>query len=193
MSNLIGSAPAAAAYDFKELRILLVDDNPHMLRLLVTMLRGLGVTRIQSQGDAKIALKPDVLDSTDIVICDWLLEPTSSMVFVRKVRARQPDPICFVPIIQLSGFTQRSDVELSRDAGITEFLSLPISPKLLYERIVYAIEQPRPFIDNTDYFGPDRRRRTEEHYVGENKRLVVPNVVELSGEEGPLPKLAEAG
>lgn len=193
MINLAGSAPAVAAYDFKELRVLLVDDNPHMLRLLVTMLKGLGVTRIHSHKDAEVALKPDALDGIDIIICDWLLEAMSSMVFVSKVRARRPDPICFVPIIQLSGFTQRSDVELSRDAGITEFLGLPVSPKLLYERLVHAIERPRPFIDSPDYFGPDRRRRTEENHIGEERRLVLPNTIELSGEEGPQPDLAEAG
>ena len=190
MVNLVRSMPTAAAYDFRNLRILVVDDNPHMLRLLSSMLKGLGVTRIQSHKDAEVALKPGVLDEADIIICDWLLEPMSSRGFVRKVRARQPDPICFVPIIQLSGFTQRSDVERSRDAGITEFLSLPVSPKLLYERIVYTIERPRPFIDSPDYFGPDRRRRTEENYVGKDKRLVAPNVVDLSSEEGPMPNLA---
>ncbi len=193
MNNLVGSVPGAAAYDFKELRILLVDDNPHMLRLLVTMLKGLGVTRILSHKDAEFALKPGVLDGVDIIICDWLLESMSSMEYVRRVRARKPDPICFVPIIQMSGFTQRSDVELSRDAGITEFLSLPVSPKLLYERIVHVIERPRPFIDGADYFGPERRRRTEERYIGGDKRLVAPNTVELSGEDGPMPDLAETG
>lgn len=190
MINLVGSMSTAAAYDFKELRILLVDDNPHMMNLLVLMLKGLGVTRIENHRDAEVALKPEVLDETDIVICDWLLESGTSMEFVRKVRARRPDPICFVPIIQLSGFTQRSDVELSRDAGITEFLGLPVSPKLLYERIVYAIERPRPFIDSSDYYGPDRRRQTAEHYAGDDKRLVAPDLVELSGEKGPIPDLA---
>ncbi|MHA1537688.1 MAG: response regulator [Alphaproteobacteria bacterium] len=181
--------PTQAAYDFKELRVLLLDDNPHMLRLLVTMLRGLGVTRIDSHQDPETAIEPAYLDNADIIISDWLLQTTSSMEFARRVRARQPDPICFVPIIQLSGFTQRADVELSRDAGITEFLSLPVSPKLLYERIVHAIEKPRPFIDSPNYFGPDRRRRSDEQYVGENRRLLVPNVVDLTGEEGPMPKL----
>ncbi len=191
MNKLVGSAPVVAAYDFRELRVLLVDDNPHMLQLLVTMLRGLGATRIQSNNDAGLALNPDVLDGADIIICDWLLEPMPSMEFVRKIRARKPDPICFVPIIQMSGFTQRSDIELSRDAGVTEFLGLPISPKLLYERIVHTIERPRPFIDASEYFGPDRRRRTEEKHFGEERRLVLPNVVELTGEEGPMPNLAE--
>ena len=193
MVNLVGSVPTAAAYDFKELRVLMVDDNPHMLKLLGTMLKGLGVTRVLSHEDARIALKPEVLEGIDIIICDWLLEPMSSMEFVRQVRARKPDQICFVPIIQMSGFTQRSDVELSRDAGITEFLSLPVSPKLLYERIVHVIERPRPFVDGADYFGPERRRRTEEHYIGGDKRLVAPNTVELSGEDGPMPDLAETG
>lgn len=179
-----------AAYDLKELRFLLVDDNPHMLRLLVKMLRGLGITHIEKHEDANIALKPEILAGVDIIICDWLLESLSSMDFVRQVRACKPDQICFVPIIQMSGFTQRTDVELSRDAGITEFLTLPVSPKLLYERIVYAIEHPRSFIDSSDYFGPERRRRSDGNYIGENRRLLVPNTVELSGEEGPMPDLA---
>jgi len=179
-----------AAYDLKELRFLLVDDNPHMLRLLVTMLRGLGIAHIQSHDDAEVALKPEIIAGVDIIVCDWLLEPLSSMEFVRQIRARNPDQICFVPVIQMSGFTQRADVELSRDAGITEFLGLPASPKLLYERIVHTIDHPRPFIDSSDYFGPDRRRRSDGNYIGENRRLLVPNTVELSGDEGLASDLA---
>ena len=187
------STPSATAYDLADLQFLVVDDNPNMLRLLETMLRGLGISRIDCQGNAKKALKPGILDGVDIIICDWLLEPITCMEYVRRVRARNPERICFVPIIQLSGFTQQSHVEQSRDAGITEFLSLPVSPKLLYERIVYAIEQPRSFIDSSDYFGPDRRRRADENYAGEERRLHIPDAVEMTGEEGPRPKLEFAG
>lgn len=115
------------------------------------------------------------------------------MKYVRQIRALKPDQICFVPIIQLSGFAQHSHVEQARDAGITEFLRLPVSPKLLYERIVYSIEHPRPFIDSPDYFGPDRRRRTEQNYPGDERRLHVPEIVEMSGEEMTDPKLVDAG
>lgn len=182
-----------AAYDLGKLWFLVVDENPHMLRLLESMLRGLGVTRISAMRDAEAALVPENIGGVDIVLSDWMLAPISSEEFVRRIRARKPDQISFVPIIQMSGSTRISDVERLRDAGVTEFIGLPVSPKLLYERIVYAIEHPRPFIDAPGYFGPDRRRKTRKTYSGKDRRLNLPDPVDLSGGKTLTHDLAKAG
>src|SRR6185436_8595600 len=72
----------------------------------------------------------------------------------------------YVPIIMLTGHSEKKRVTAARDAGITEFLAKPISAKGLYERIVNVVASPRPFIKTKTYFGPDRRRMINPNYVG---------------------------
>ena len=85
---------------------------------------------------------------------------------------RQPganaDP--YVPIIMLTGHSEKNCVVAARDAGVTEFLAKPISAKGLYQRIVNVVANPRPFIKTKTYFGPDRRRNSNPNYVGTERR-----------------------
>jgi DNA-binding response OmpR family regulator len=76
----------------------------------------------------------------------------------------------YVPIIMLTGHSEKKRELSARDAGITEFLVKPISAKALYERILNVAANPRPFIKTKTYFGPDRRRDVNATYVGPERR-----------------------
>jgi DNA-binding response OmpR family regulator len=76
----------------------------------------------------------------------------------------------YVPIIMLTGHSEKKRVVGSRDAGVTEFLAKPISAKALYERILNVVANPRPYIKSKTYFGPDRRRGVNPNYVGAERR-----------------------
>ena len=76
----------------------------------------------------------------------------------------------YVPIIMLTGHSEKKRVIAARDAGITEFMAKPISAKALYQRILNVVANPRPFIKTKTYFGPDRRRNVNSNYVGPERR-----------------------
>ena len=76
----------------------------------------------------------------------------------------------YVPIIMLTGHSEKKRVTAARDAGVTEFLAKPISAKALYQRILNVVANPRPFIKTKTYFGPDRRRNVNSNYVGPERR-----------------------
>jgi DNA-binding response OmpR family regulator len=76
----------------------------------------------------------------------------------------------FVPIIMLTGHSEKRRVTAARDAGVTEFLAKPLSAKALYERIVSVVINPRPFVRTKTYFGPDRRRNANASYAGPERR-----------------------
>jgi DNA-binding response OmpR family regulator len=75
-----------------------------------------------------------------------------------------------VPIIMITGHTEKHQVEAARDAGITEFLIKPITAQSLFSRITEVVERPRAFVRCESYFGPDRRRRNVESYTGPWRR-----------------------
>ena len=76
----------------------------------------------------------------------------------------------YVPIIMLTGHSDKKRVMAARDSGVTEFLAKPISANALYQRILNVVANPRPFIKTKTYFAPDRRRLANPNYVGVERR-----------------------
>jgi two-component system chemotaxis response regulator CheY len=147
------------ASPFDKLTILIAEDNKPMRGLVHDILEALGVGTILEAADGQAAIKKLGNHAVDIVILDWNMEPMDGMELTRQIRTSPESPDQFVPIIMLSGHTERARVLQARDAGVTEFMAKPVSVKALCARINAIIEAPRPFIRASGYFGPDRRRR----------------------------------
>ena len=146
-------------YDLGGLDLLLVEDNPHMRRIIRSILVQLGAQNIQEATDARTALKILQDFAADIIIVSWLMAEVDGPQFVKMIRGGEKEANPYVPIIMLSAFTETHRVTEARDAGVNEFLAKPISPKSLYQRIVSIIEKPRPFVRSKTFFGPCRRRQ----------------------------------
>ena len=61
-------------------------------------------------------------------------------------------------------------VETARDAGVSSFLAKPMSAQSLFKRLASLVEDQRPFIRCTDFFGPDRRFRHNPDFGGQDRR-----------------------
>jgi two-component system chemotaxis response regulator CheY len=155
--------------DFSKLRFLIVDDNVHMRRIVRTLLHAFGTRLVHEAEDGATGLEAFAQFTPDIVLLDWSMPMLDGLKFAQMIR--QPGgENCFVPIIMLTGHSERAQVTAARDAGITEFMVKPISPDALYRRIVNVIANPRPFIKTNTYFGPDRRRNVAPSYKGLERR-----------------------
>lgn len=150
---------AGAKYDFSLLKVLVVDDSKNMQKLLYTILRALGVRRIECVDTSEDAMEELRRFEADLVICDWNMAPVDGLTFCKELRSGPNSPNPYVPIIMLTGHTETERVLESRDAGINHFLAKPVSVKALSDRIVSLIDHPRPFIRTQHFFGPDRRRK----------------------------------
>ena len=155
---------------FETLKALIVDDNAHMRSLLRALLNSLGIKNVAEATHGGTAL--DVLRErkSDLVLTDMQMRPMDGIEFTRMVRNSDISPNPFVPIIMISGHTERHRVEAARDVGITEFIAKPINAGNLYTRIAEIVERPRPFVRTDGYFGPCRRRKMIEDYVGPWRR-----------------------
>lgn len=157
-------------YNLERLNFLIVDDNKHMRALVKSILIALGVRNCVEATDGADAFKELRHFPADIIICDWNMDPLDGLDFTRLVRTGKDSPNPFVPIVMLTGHTERNRVMEARDAGVHEFLAKPISAKKLYTRIKAIIDRPRPFVRTAMYFGPDRRRKKSPNYKGPERR-----------------------
>lgn len=174
-------ASAGSGPGLSNLRFLLVDDHPQIRLLVRTILHALGAREIFDATDGGEGLKVATEVEPDIIITDWAMEPMSGIEMVRTLRKSNNSMLQFMPVIMLTGFSERARIVTARDCGINEYLLKPVSPKSLYDRIRAIIEQPRRFVRAGPYFGPDRRRG-EQQFPGPDKRG--------TGEEGERPDMS---
>src|SRR3954469_5524747 len=154
----------------ESLRVLLVDDNQHMRAIVVTVLGGIGVTQIRETRDGSEALEALRDWPADLAIVDFQMFPLDGVEFTRMVRNSPDSRNPYLPIIMMTGHSERTRVEEARDAGVTEFVAKPLTAKAVLERINAVIYRPRAFIRTEAYFGPDRRRRETPDFPGPWRR-----------------------
>jgi len=137
---------------FELLKILLVDDNPHMRMLLMEILRAIGVTEVYEAADGAQALQVMRARPVDIVMTDLAMEPLDGIDLLRLLRNSpdSPDPLC--PVIMITGHTTQKRVAEARDAGVNEFLAKPVTARGIIDRITRIIQTPRPYVKADSYF-----------------------------------------
>ncbi len=166
------------AYQFQQIKVLLVEDNRPMLELLKNVLRSFGVGTIVTALDGEEAYRRFCDTNPDLVIADWMMAPCDGIELSQKIRNDPKSPNQYVPIILMTGFSEKRRVIDARDVGITEFLVKPFNTRDLYKRLFQIIEKPRQFIRCEDFFGPDRRRKETEVYEGPKRRATDPGATE---------------
>jgi CheY-like chemotaxis protein len=154
----------------ESLQVLLVDDNPHMRSIVVTILKGVGVKRVREVASGADALKAMRDFPADLAIVDFNMAPLDGVEFTKLVRNAKDSPNAYLPIIMMTGHAERSRVEEARNAGVTEFVVKPVTARSILSRIQNVIFKPRPFVRTEDYFGPCRRRVKDERYNGPRRR-----------------------
>lgn len=156
---------------FDRVRVLILEDNAHMSSILRTILLGFGVRSVVETRDAADAFELMRNANPDLALVDYMLGDVDGLEFTRLIRTASDSPNKYLPIIMVSGHTDRSKVIEAINAGVNEYLAKPVRPVDLYNRMVTLIERPRRFVKSPGYFGPDRRRRQDPRYAGPMRRL----------------------
>lgn len=153
----------------EKVKILVVDDNSHMIKIVKTILRGFEVKDLFDASSAEEGFEFFRGNPVDLIITDFVMNPVDGCGFVRKVRTDLDSPNTFVPIIMLTAYAEKSRVEMARDSGVTEFCVKPVTATELYRKVRAVINTPRSFVRTKMYFGPDRRRRDMD-FQGKERR-----------------------
>lgn len=143
--------------NFSAINALVVDDDNYAVQLLGQILRGFGLkqqTVIATGEEAKMRL---VREQFDLMICEAMLPDIHAADLVRWLRRLDNSKIKFLPVIVLTGHTQVKNVESVRDCGANIVVKKPVSPNVLFDRLAWAAQTSRPFVETSFYVGPDRR------------------------------------
>lgn len=150
--------------------MLVVDDERLMTKLVSDVLATLGFTAVTTAHSGRQAMELFMQKSFDIIVSDWRMGDMDGMDLVRFVRTGPYSPNRRIPIILLTGNSERQEVLHARDMGVTEYMIKPFSARQLVDRIRFVIEKPRSFVEAKSFFGPDRRRQNKPPEDGIEKR-----------------------
>jgi two-component system, chemotaxis family, chemotaxis protein CheY len=139
---------------FAATKVLVVDDEHYMRKVVRTLLMSIGVRTIYEAPDGPTGLETIRSAAPDVVIVDWQMPGLDGASFVRMVRSPETFPYPNVPIIMLTGHGERSRVIEAVQVGVNEFLLKPVSSKALHSRMVSVLTKPRTVVKSGDYYGP---------------------------------------
>ncbi|MBS0295626.1 MAG: response regulator [Proteobacteria bacterium] len=143
--------------NLRKTRILLVDDNPHSLDLVLQVLLGFRVPQPRCCASAEESRGLLEFESFDLILADCEMPNEDGLSLTRYVRSRRDQLNFTAPIVLMSGSTSFQRISAARDAGANMVVRKPISPGVLMDRILWLARVSRPFITSDAYCGPDRR------------------------------------
>jgi CheY-like chemotaxis protein len=151
------------------LRLLVIDDNRQMRTIVGSVLAAAGARHVHFASDGRRGLEVLAQQQIDVVYVDYEMPMMDGLQFISAVR-RPGASNQFMPIIMLTGHSDRPRLDAARDRGVNEFLCKPVTARSILTRLGAVIMNPRPFIRSPDYFGPDRRRTRPGAYDGPRRR-----------------------
>ena len=159
-------------------KVVVVDDEHYMRKVVRTMLMSIGVRDVHEAADGPAGLDMIRRLKPDVVILDRQMPGLDGPGFVRMVRSPETFPYPDVPIIMLTGHGERSHVIEAVKLGVNEFLLKPVSVKALQDRMVEVLTQPRQIMKDGDYYGPAPRKLAAAIHADNDEAIAKLSVVD---------------
>jgi two-component system chemotaxis response regulator CheY len=136
--------------EFAGIRVLIVDDNEYILRLIRMVVSDLGVAHNTIARDAVEAMKvlSNPNEDINLIICDWNMPGITGLEFLRKVRADHPE----MPFIMLTARSDEGSVVQAKEVGVSAYLVKPFSPLQLEKKLKILCAPQVDSADSTDGF-----------------------------------------
>lgn len=114
-------------------RILVADDEPHIRRVLATLLQSASFAVAEARDGREAIDALDGEEGVDFFLLDLMMPGASGLEVLSTIRAHARHR--HTPVIILTAKGQDTDREAALSAGADDFLTKPFSPKKLLARI----------------------------------------------------------
>ncbi len=124
------------------IKILVVDDDPPSLELVVRKLKQLDLTNLDTAEDGALALSKLQSDSFDLVIADWQLPGLTGLELIKSIR--KDEKLRNLLFLLLTGEARSEKIQTAQEAGIDGYLLKPFSGTQFQEKIQELIPSLDP-------------------------------------------------
>lgn len=116
--------------------ILIVDDDPLMVRLVKKSLEAENAIRLVTAHDGEAAIKLAMKERPALIILDWGLPKMDGIQVCRALRRNEDSLFRKIPILMVTGKRlHEKDVQKCFDAGASDYLTKKFSPTQLRSRV----------------------------------------------------------
>ena len=117
----------------KNMRVVIVDDNPHMRRILRNLLRQLEIANVEEATDGDTAFHLIQKFPPDLIISDWNMAPVTGLDLLRRVRADAK--LRHIPFIMVTAESKTENVIAAKQAGVSNYIVKPFNADTLRAKI----------------------------------------------------------
>ncbi len=153
------------------MRILIVDDEPDIRQLLATILKTAGFTELLAAASAQDAFTQLGIDDPaggvtgiDLILMDVTMRGEDGIQACRRIKGMER--LQDIPIIMVTGRTEREDLKVAFDAGAIDYITKPPNPMELLARVRSALHLKHEM---------DRRKAREQELLVVTKQLEEAN------------------
>lgn len=126
-------------------KVLVVDDETHIVHVVAIKLRNNGYTVLTAENGAE-AYELVQKERPDVIVTDYQMPVMSGIEFIEKLR--QSEQTHDIPVIMLTARSFAIEDEQKQSLNISECLSKPFSPKELLRSIEDVLYQEQVVQNN---------------------------------------------
>jgi two-component system chemotaxis response regulator CheY len=117
--------------EFKDLKILIVDDSKTMLRIIGNVVKQIGVEYSKTAEDGQQALDLFKNEKFNVVLTDWNMPVMDGLTLVKNIRKINKE----VPIVMITTEGGKMEVIKALKAGVNNYIVKPFDAKTLKEKL----------------------------------------------------------
>jgi PleD family two-component response regulator len=140
---MIRDAHSSFGKSIDSLNALVIGAQRSSVLLTRSMLALAGVKNITAFENPVQALNHMMFYAVDLVLIDAECQPISGLKFLKVMRHRTADPLCFIPVILTSGQPTPTYVNQAMKAGAQLVLNRPFSTSMLRDRLRWLLADKR--------------------------------------------------
>ncbi len=117
------------------MKILIVDDDPALRRILIAHLTRAGYQTVEA-ADGQAAWEILRADPIRLVITDWMMPLLDGLGLIQRIRELGAQERGYTYIILLTAKASKSDIVSGLESGADDYLTKPFDPRELRARVV---------------------------------------------------------
>lgn len=133
--------------DLAAVNVMVVDDSAGMRQLLAGVLQSLGVRNVVLAESGPQALTLARQNKPGLFIVDWEMRPMDGLTLIREIRRVSNFVMSGVPIVVLTAHSSPQVVRAALSHGANQFLTKPVVPQTLLNRVLWALNDRRPYVN----------------------------------------------
>lgn len=128
------------ASKYSEISAIIIDHNSSMRQIMMSMLRAMGLKRIEVANTQKQCLDIVATEKIDLIVCGWSPPKLDALAILNQIRSSEKT--INIPFIIVSSIIEQEQITQAILDGVSEYLVPPFNQKIFADKITKALKLP---------------------------------------------------